>query len=120
MDREQGANGPWLSKKRLTPNRKRIHMRRPAKKKARARRLGLELRPACPSGTPARDDCGYSPLMIDGAAILAARKHAGMTLAELARAVGVTEKCIAYIEMGRTKSTKFLPRSAGWLANQIR
>jgi DNA-binding XRE family transcriptional regulator len=57
--------------------------------------------------------------MIDGAAIRAARKDAGVSQVELARAVGVTQKCIAYIEMGRTKSTKFLPRIARVLGKQL-
>jgi len=57
--------------------------------------------------------------MIDGAAIRQARKDAGLSQVELARAIGATQQCIACIEIGRTKSTRLLPRIANVLRRQL-
>src|SRR5262252_4628165 len=100
-------------------------------KKTAARRTSIKVRPtadrrpravAQPSRTSPLthlENRGAAPVMIDGAAIRQARKDAGLSQVELARAIGATQQCIACIEIGRTKSTRLLPRIANVLRRQL-
>ena len=98
-----------------------------SKKNRRARARPVNARPPrTPADAPRSetiapsvpDRRGLAP-MLDGPAIRAARQHAGLSQAELARAVGITQKCISFVERGRARSTKFLPSIAAALGKPV-
>src|SRR5262249_2712030 len=50
--------------------------------------------------------------MIDGKAIQAARRDAHMSRVQLARAAGMSQRALAFIEQGQTRFSRFLPQIA--------